>query len=59
MVDVAADDGEQAEQQHDGGGVDDRVEGLDARREKLHTAEVLHDRRHKSSVGLLRPNRIN
>lgn len=44
VVDVADDDGEQAEEEYDSGGVDDGVQGLDAGREKLHTAEVLCDR---------------
>lgn len=44
VVDVADDDGEQAEEEYDSGGVDDGVQGLDAGREKLHTAEVLRDR---------------
>lgn len=42
MIDVAEDNGEQAEKKHHRRGVDDRVEGLDARREELHAAEVLH-----------------
>lgn len=45
MVDVADGDGEQAEEEYDSSGVDDGVQGLDAGGEKLHTAEVLRDRR--------------
>lgn len=44
MVNVADDNGEQADKQYDSSGVDDRVQGLDAWREILHTAEVLRDR---------------
>ena len=43
MVDVAGDDGEQAEQENDGSGVDDWMQRLDAWRQILHSAEVLHD----------------
>lgn len=52
MVDVADGNGEQADQEDDGRGVDDRVQGPDAGREKLHTAEVLHDRGGDTSSGL-------
>lgn len=45
MVDVADDNGEQAEKQYDSSGVDDWVQGLDAWREILHAAEILHERR--------------
>lgn len=41
MVDVANDNGEQTEEEYNTGCVDDWVQGLDARREILHTAEVL------------------
>lgn len=44
MVNVADDYGEQAEEESGRRGVDDRVQGLDAWGEKLHTAEVLHER---------------
>lgn len=44
MVDVADDDGEQAEEENGRRGVDDRVQGLDAWGEKVHSAEVLHER---------------
>lgn len=45
MADVADDDGEQTEQEHNAGCIDDRMQRLDARREILHTAEVLRRRR--------------
>lgn len=44
MVDVANNDGEQTEEEYNTGCIDDWVQGLDARREILHTAEVLQDR---------------
>ncbi len=49
MVDVADDDGEQAKEQYDSSGIDDCMQGLNAWREKLHTAEVLHDRPEEKS----------
>lgn len=44
MINVADDDGEQAEKKNHSRGIDNWVEGLNARREELHTAEVLHCR---------------
>lgn len=44
MVDVANNDGEQTEEEDNAGGVDDWVQGLDARREILHSVEVLQER---------------
>lgn len=41
MVDVANDNGEQTEEDYNAGCVDDRVQGLDAWREILHSAEIL------------------
>lgn len=46
VVDVADDDGQQAEKKHHRRGINDWVEGLNARREQLHAAQVLN-RRHK------------
>lgn len=43
VVHVGDDDGDQTEQQDHSGGVDDRVQRLDAWREELHAAEVLQD----------------
>lgn len=41
VVDVADNDSEQAQEEYDSGGIDDWMQGLDAGRKILHTAEVL------------------
>ena len=44
VIDVADNDGQKADEEDDSSGVDDRVEGLDAGGEVLHTAKILKER---------------
>ena len=44
VIDVADNDGQKTDEEDNGSCVDDRVEGLDAGGEILHTAKILKER---------------